>query len=119
MTDINFYIPATFLLFFSLQKICSKKRGCKDKNIYFTTAIFSDNIFFLSSFPKKHQNQLANTDYISDITNLKKNRQSAVSSHGKKGKRQKAKGKRKERSVQSFAAQSPSRPLTSSVIPKS
>lgn len=112
MTDINFYIPATFLLFFSLQKICSKKRGCKDKNIYFTTAIFSDNIFFLSSFPKKHQNQLANTDYISDITNLKKNRQSAVSSHGKKG-------KRKERSVQSFAAQSPSRPLTSSVIPKS
>ena len=55
MTDINFYIPATFLLFFSLQKIFSKKRGCKDKNIYFTTANFSDNIFFLSSFPKKHQ----------------------------------------------------------------
>jgi len=91
MTDINFYIPATFLLFFSLQKICSKKRGCKDKNIYFTTAIFSDNIFFLSSFPKKHQNQLANTDYISDITNLKK--KSAVGSQQSREKRQKEREK--------------------------
>ena len=45
-------MPATFLPFFSFQKIFSKKRGCKDKNIYFTTTNFFENNFSFFPFSK-------------------------------------------------------------------
>lgn len=48
-------MPVTFLPFFSFQIIFSKKRGCKDKNIYFTTANFLKYLLLLIPlFPLLH-----------------------------------------------------------------